>query len=122
MKKTDRRIAGAQKSQTQLQFPLHDLVREALFDTVMVAGVWLVGEVLEEERTALWGPHYCHDSQRRALRAGSLSSSLSLGGRRVEIERPRVRSTDGHEIVLPSWRAWSARDPLEHRAMEQMLV
>jgi putative transposase len=59
---------------------------------------------------------------RAQLRAGSLSSSLSLGGRRVEIERPRVRSTDSHEIVLPSWRAWSARDPLEHRAMEQMLV
>jgi hypothetical protein len=56
VKKTDRRTAGAEKSLTQLQFPLHDLVREALFGTVMVAGVGLVGEVLEEERTALCGP------------------------------------------------------------------
>jgi putative transposase len=122
MKKTDKRTAGAQSSQMQLRLPLRDLVREALFDTVIVAGVGLVREVLEEERTALCGPRYRHDPQRQALRAGSLSSSLSLGGRRVEIGRPRVRGIDGHELVLPSWRVWSARDPLQQRAMEQMLV
>jgi hypothetical protein len=102
--------------------PLHELVREALFDTVMVSGLEYVGEVLEEERTALCGPRYQHDLQRQALRAGPVASSLSLGGRRVEVERPRTRSVDGRELSLPSWRAWSARDPLEQRAMEQMLV
>lgn len=122
MGKTDRRSDGAQRSQTQLQLPLRDVVREALFDTVIVAGVGFVGEVLEEERTVLCGRRYQRDPQRQALRAGSLASSLSLGGRRVEIERPRVRSVDGHEMILPSWRAWSARDPLQRRAMEQMLV
>jgi hypothetical protein len=61
--------------------PLHELVREAL-DTVMVSGLEYVGEVLEEERTALCGPRYQHDPQRQALRAGSVASSLSLGGRR----------------------------------------
>jgi putative transposase len=45
-----------------------------------------------------------------------------LGGRRVEIERPRARSSDGHELSLPSWRAWSAHDPLNERAFEQMVV
>ena len=78
--------------------------------------------MLEEERTTLCGPRYQHDRQRQALRAGSMPSSLSLGGRRVEVERPRARSIDGRELSLPSWRAWSARDPLEQRAMEQMLV
>lgn len=47
---------------------------------------------------------------------------MSLGGRRVEVARPRARSSDGRELSLPSWQAWSARDPLEQRAMEQMLV
>ena len=45
-----------------------------------------------------------------------------LGGRRVEIQRPRARSSDGHELSLPSWRAWSARHPLDERAFEQMVV
>jgi len=78
--------------------------------------------VLEEERTALCGARDQHDPQRQALRAGSASSSLSLGGRRVEVERPRVRSVHGQELRLPSWQQWSARDPRERRAIEQMLV
>jgi hypothetical protein len=63
--------------------PLRELVREALFDTVIVSGLEYVGKVLEEERTALCGPRYQHDPQRQVLRAGSMPSSLSLGGRRV---------------------------------------
>ncbi|MGH7925234.1 MAG: IS256 family transposase [Candidatus Binatus sp.] len=51
-----------------------------------------------------------------------MSSSLVLGGRRVGIRRPRVRSRNGQELLLPSWAAWSARDPLTRRAMEQMLL
>jgi putative transposase len=122
MRKSDRRSAEEQSGRAQLQLALRDLVREALFDTVIVSGLEFVGEVLEEERTALCGPRYQHDRLRHALRAGSVRSSLSLGGRRVEVERPRARSVSGQELSLPSWRAWSARDPLERRAIEQMLV
>ena len=78
--------------------------------------------MLEEERTTLCGPRYQPDPQRAALRAGSVMSSLSLGGRRVELERPRARSIEGRELSLASWGAWSARDPLERRAIEQRLV
>jgi hypothetical protein len=122
MKKSDRRTAGGQSSQMQLQLPLRDLVREALFDTVIVAGVGLVREVLEEERTTLCGPRYRHDPRRQALRAGSLSSSLSLGGRRVEIERPRVRgsarwSRCWWESRLGAMRARWSRYPRSWRCM-----
>lgn len=122
MEKVGRKKGQEQSAAGQLKLPLRELVREALFDTVIVSGLEYVGEVLEEERTALCGPRYQHDPQRHALRAGSVPSSLSLGGRRVEVERPRARSVGGRELILPSWRAWSARDPLQHRAIEQMLV
>jgi hypothetical protein len=49
------------------------LVREGLLETVIVSGMELVGEVLQEERIALCGPRYLHDSQRQALRAGSVT-------------------------------------------------
>ena len=45
-----------------------------------------------------------------------------MGGRRVKVERPRARGVDGHELSLPSWRAWSSRDPLDERAFEQMVL
>jgi hypothetical protein len=122
MGKTDRRNGREQSQTEQLRVPLRELVREALLDTVVVSGLEYVGEVLEEERKELGGLGYRHDPERQACRAGSMASSLTLGGRRVEVARPRVRSRAGHELTLPSWRGWSARDPLEQRALEQMLV
>jgi hypothetical protein len=71
---------------------------------------------------ALCGERYAHLADRQALRAGHVASSLVLGGRRVAVQRPRARSVAGRELKLPSWREWSARDPLEQRAVEQMVL
>jgi hypothetical protein len=56
------------------------------------------------------------------VRAGHVPSSLVLGGRRIDIQRPRARSGEGHELSLPSWFACSSWDPLDERAFEQMVV
>jgi putative transposase len=106
----------------QLWLQLPGLVREALYDTVIGAGLACVDEALEAERVALCGERYEHLADRQALRAGHVASSLVLGGRRVAVQRPRARSMEGHELKLPSWREWSARDPLDERALEQMML
>src|SRR5271155_5660185 len=129
----------------QLWLHLPGMVREALYDTVIGAGLACVDEVLETERVALCGERYEHLADRQALRAGHVASSLVLGGRRVAVQRPRARSVAGgrgcvphraglaaqrprarsvagRELRLPSWREWSARDPLEQRAVEQMVL
>jgi hypothetical protein len=71
---------------------------------------------------SLCGERYEHLSDRQALRAGYVASSLALGGRRVAVQRPRARSVAGRELGLASWREWSARDPLEQRAVEQIVL
>ena len=86
------------------------------------AGLACVDEVLEMERVALCGERYERLADRQALRAGHVASSLVLGGRRVAVQRPRARSVEGRELRLPSWREWSARDPLDERAVEQMVL
>ncbi|MQA92738.1 MAG: IS256 family transposase [Gemmatimonas sp.] len=70
----------------------------------------------------VWAPLPPRSRPRSVSGAGHGPSSLVLAGRRVRVKRPRVRSTNGSEVVLPSWAAWSAEDPLERRAVEQMLV
>ena len=112
---------GAKRSRTDA-ISVSGLAREALWDTVILSGFGFVQKEGEAERTALCGARYAHQEQRQAVRAGHVPSSLVLGGRRVEIQRPRVRSSDGHELGLPSWPAWSSRDPLDERAFEQMVV
>src|SRR6516164_6664201 len=108
--------------QGQLLLHLPGLVREALYETVIAAGLACVDEVLEAERSRLCGARYQHLPERLALRAGHAASSLVLGGRRVAVSRPRARSVDGDELSLPSWREWSRRDPLTERAVEQMVL
>jgi putative transposase len=122
MKQSAKRKDGKKAASGQLWLQLPGLVREALYETVIGAGLACVDEVLEMERVALCGERYAHLAERQALRAGHVASSLVLGGRRVAVNRPRARSVEGHELGLPSWRDWSARDPLEQRAVEQMVL
>jgi len=77
--------------------------------------------MLEADRTAICGPRYQHQSERTASRAGTVPSEVVLGGRKIEIRRPRVRA-DGEEVGLPTFRAFADTDPLNRRVVEQMLV
>jgi hypothetical protein len=95
---------------------------DTLYETVLVSGLERVMALLEQERAEVCGPWYRHAEQRAAYRSGHVPSSLVLGGRRVRVQRPRVRTTTGEEVELPSWAAWSSEDPLEQRAIGQMLV
>jgi putative transposase len=121
MKKRRKSRAGVQEPGPQ-QLSLHELVRSSLYDTVLRAGLAHVAQVLEAERAAVCGQRYRHDEARTAYRAGSVPSSLVLGGRKVIVARPRVRTLDRQEVTLPSWAEWLASDPLEARAVEQMIV
>ncbi len=116
MSKNDRRSRESKAQGKQL--PL----LPALHEWIAAAGLAAVMELLERERAALCGLRYRHNRARSAFRGGHVRSSLVLGGRRVGVRRPRVRGRNGRELKLPSWTAWSARDPLTWRAMEQMLV
>ena len=51
-----------------------------------------------------------------------MRGELVLGGLRVAIRRPRARRVDGGEVRLPAYEAFGREDPLEARAVEQMLV
>ena len=85
--KSESRRKAARPGQLWLRLP--DLVRDALYETVIGAGLACVDEVLEAERVSLCGGRYVHLAERQALRAGHAASSLVLGGRRVAV-LPRV--------------------------------
>ena len=64
-----------------------------------------------------------HDPERRAVRHGHESGEVTLGGRRVGIERARVRTADGSaEVGLESYRHFADRDPLSRVVLERMLA
>jgi putative transposase len=111
-----------EEADTQLALGLQNLVRGHLRDFVISAGTTALAALLEQERTQLVGARYAHLPERNARRAGTAPGELVMGGRRVQVRRPRARTLDGQELQLPSWAAFGADDPLHERAVEQMLV
>ena len=57
----------------------------------------------------------------RPVRHGTGKGSVTLGGRRVPVERPRARTLDGHEVPLTSYTHFAADDMLT-QVMERMLA
>jgi transposase-like protein len=102
--------------------PLALVLRQRLQEFVVETGLIALDALLEEERTAACGERYRHDPERRAWRHGHSPGELVLGGRRVSVSRPRARTPKGEEVVLPSWSAFAANDPLDERAVEQVVV
>jgi putative transposase len=93
-----------------------------LRELVIHAGLRAVELMLEVERTAICGAPYQRQEERQATRMGHAPGELVLGGRRVSVKRPRARTQAKEEVVLPSWKRFSAEDPLTERAVEQMVV
>ena len=65
------------------------------------AGRQVLAAMMEHERTTLCGPNWIPNPQREAGRAGSTRSLIVLGGRQIEIKRPRARSANAGERELP---------------------
>ena len=97
-------------------------VKGALYELVVSGGISVLLAVLKQEREELCGVRYQHDAGRAASRAGYADGEVVLGGRRVSVKRPRVRLNEGKEIPLPSWEKFAAEDPLNARAVEQMVI
>jgi hypothetical protein len=53
--------------------------------------------------------------------AGTAPSEVVLGGRKVQIRRPRVRA-HGEEVALPTFQAFADTDPRNRHVVEPMLV
>ena len=105
-----------------LTLTLPAVVASTLQDLVHTVGLHALSALLAAEQTALCGPRYQHDPTRAATRHGKAQGELVLGGRRVRVQKPRVRSVQGQELTLPTWEQFSREDPLDQRATEQMLV
>ena len=59
---------------------------------------------------------------RRAYRHGHDEGCLVFGGRKIRVKKPRIRSVEGQEIELETWRRMADEDPLRDRVVEQILL
>ena len=98
-------------------------MREGLLAMAVSAGLAVMSSLMEESVTALCGPKGKHDAGRSAVRHGAEDGSVTLGGRRVGVRRPRVRATDGSgELPVPAYDLFSSTELLGEMAMTKMMA
>jgi putative transposase len=97
--------------------------KEGLLALAVSTGLQVMTAMFEEDVTALCGPESKHNGDRAGYRHGSEAGSVTLGGRRIPVTRPRVRAADGSaELHLPSYDLFSSTEVLGRLAMERMLA
>ena len=110
----------------QIQEALGELVgaaREGLLALSVGVGLGVVHELMELEVDEVVGPKGKHNAGRVAVRHGHDDGSMTLGGRRVPVRRPRMRSADDErELPVESYEFFADRDPLTRAVMDRMLA
>jgi putative transposase len=97
--------------------------KEGLLALSVGVGLGVLEELMAEEVDDVVGPKGKHNPDRGAVRHGHEDGEVTLGGRRVEVRRPRVRTADGEsEVPLSTYEHFADRDPLRRVVLERMLA
>jgi putative transposase len=120
---TDTSRPGVPESVSVALVELVEDMREGLLALAVGAGLQVLAAIMEEDVTAVCGPKGRHNPDRAATRHGHGDGSVSLGGRRVPVSRPRIRATDGSgELPVLAYVLFSNTEVLGRMAMERMLA
>jgi putative transposase len=98
-------------------------LREGLLALAVGTGLQVMAAIMEQDVTAACGLKGRHDPERTAVRHGHGAGSVTLGGRRVPVTRPRMRAVDGSgELPVAAYELFSDTEVLGRMALERMLA
>ncbi len=110
----------------EIQEALGELVgaaREGLLALSVGVGLGVVHELMEVEVDEVVGPKGKYNPDRVAVRHGHEDGSMTLGGRRIAVRRPRMRTADRErELPVETYGYFADRDPLTRAVMDRMLA
>jgi len=110
-------------SEESLQTEPESFIRTDAMDFILSAGINALRELVEDEIQELCGIKYRNVADRALTRWGTTDSPIVLGGKRILIERGRVRDTHKKcEVRLKTIDACNAQDLLAERQLESMLI
>jgi putative transposase len=89
----------------------------------MSLGLDVMRMMLEEDVAQYAGPKGKHNSEgRTGYRHGTDKTTVVMGGKKVRVDRPRVRAVDGSgELPLETLSVFQAEDPLNRAIMTKLL-
>lgn len=102
-------------------------MRQGLLAASVAIGLDVMGELIDTEVTEIAGPKGRHDRTRTASRHGTEDGKVTLGGRRIPVRRPRVRTVADEsgverEVHLESYDTFASVDLLADHMVASMLA
>jgi putative transposase len=98
------------------------LLNEELHRSALSVGVAVISEMLEEDVRRMCGQSGKRTPKRQGYRHGSQGGYVVMGGQKVRLEKPRVRSIDGkRELSLLTYRHLQRVDVISQRVLERLV-
>src|SRR6266404_8352709 len=109
----------------QMVLPLAEMVgwlRKGVGELIRQAGLQLMELLMEEEVRELVGERSRPQPERTANRWGKERGYCVVMGKKVRVERPRVRSTEDRELRLGSYEMFHRGEPLTETVWEKLML
>src|SRR5215469_8305522 len=111
--------ANKQRLMLEAQLPIEELVAGLRDDVEVFAaelGLMIIQQVMAAEiqrKTGRWG-------QQKLWRYGRQPGYVIFGGRKVTLQRPRLRHPNNQEVKLASYKAFQSRGKLQQAVARQL--
>src|SRR5947207_15602351 len=106
-------LASPPVAAVQVPLPLLDVLadtRTAFFGLCLYAGEQVLRTMMEQDRERLCGKKNVPDPDRRAYRHGRTPGEVTVGGRRLQVPRPRAHWPRGHQRASPGFGDHGTRE------------
>jgi len=117
---TKEKAANKERFTLEAQLPMAELIAGVRDDIEAFAaelGLTIIQRVMEAEIQQKIGPW----GQQSAWRHGQQPGYVIFGGRKVVLQRPRLRSPDQREVALASYKAFQSKGKLQEAVSRQLM-
>lgn len=101
--------------------PIYAKACEGLLGLSVSLGLEVLRQMMEIDVCEAAGPKGKHNPNRQAYRHGTDDTKVVMGGEKVSIKRPRVRTMGGEEIEIKSLTLFQDEDPLNEAILTRLL-
>lgn len=114
------KAAHRERLELEAQLPMEELiagVRDDIESFAAELGLTIIQRVMEaevQERVGPWG-------QQSAWRHGHQAGFVTFNGRKVKLQRPRLRSPDNQELQLRSYKRFQSNGKLQQAVARQLI-
>ena len=98
------------------------IVQDGLLSLAVNVGIKTIQMMMEQEVTDTVGPKGARNKSRSSYRHGHESTQVVLGGQKISMDKPRMRSIEGHDIPLDTLKRFQNEDPLTQSVLNRLLA